>query len=400
MSFTIHKKLVLALAFTFLCTIQAPGQTDVPTGSKLYFPHLANGDQGNGYWKTNFVFINNSSSQAQGKLYFYGDNGQSLSFKTSQGSGDTFTITIPAYARYEIETDGSGSVVTGYAEAYFDHAVVGSAVFSFSTGLGKVVSVGVLPVLPKTAFYTPAEARTGIAITNHYNLTQNLELGAFDQSGNPVATQTLTLAPFQHIARTAKNLFPQISSDFVGSVKVYSTNGWISALAIGFISNLSFDVGYAVAAIAYDAIPTTLSGTYTNWNGTGSGTFKASNLEHSDPNMFTGTLEMHNQTANLTYQGPVLGNVDSYGLVYTLYFNLSGMKGPGVAVAELQSDGSLAGFIADDGSGNYGDFSVSGTSSTYTLRSGSSYTISQGQQATSRLDTRLERLSRQSDGAP
>ena len=349
----------------FLTAPEAFSQTSVPTGSDLVFPQIANGDQGNGVWRTNFVFVNNSPKSTQGQLSLFGDTGARLTVGTNRGTNSTFSITIPARGSYQIETDGTGTVLTGWGHAQFDHAVVGSAVFSFSTSQGRVLTVGVLGTIPKVTFLTPADASTGIALANPYSRTQTVELIAFDQNGTQVGTtQRLSLNPGQHLSRGARDFFPTLASNFTGTIKARSVDLFLTALAIGAVPNSVSIVSYSLPTISYDELATAYSGSFTLVGGPNaglSGTISATSLEHFDSNMFTGTMTTTN-SAGQSFSGPVLGNVDDYGLEYVFFFELQGLTDRGIATAEIQSDESLQGFIVDDGAGNYGTFSLSAQS--------------------------------------
>ncbi len=342
--------------FVCACFCLCLGVSDLSAqiGSFTVFPHIANGDQGNGIWRTRFELVNNSPTLAQGDLVLFDDNGDPLVVGTTQGVGSQFHFSIPARAKAEIETDGSGPVKGGWAVADFNHGVVGSAVFSFSTNQGRMVTVGVLGTFAFGSFLAPAEARTGVALTNIYDSSNHLELRAFDTAGNLVSSASLTLNPGQHVAMIVKDLFPGLSSSFVGSIKIRSTNSFLSALAIGFVSNALFDAGYSISAIAYDDLATSYVGSFTSTAGTG--TVFASDLEHSDSNMFSGTWTIVNQTLGTTLSGPLIGNVDDFGLLYSFVFELEA-PGLGIAVATLDSS-VFTGDIVDDGSGNSGTFTL------------------------------------------
>lgn len=354
--------LVLGCLALFLAAPEAFSQSLVPTGSDLVFPQIANGDQGNGVWRTNFMFVNNSPKSTQGQLSLFGDTGVRLSLGTNRGTNNTFSIIIPARGSYQIETDGTGTVVTGWGHARFDHAVVGSAVFSFSTSQGRMLTVGVLGTIPKITFLTPADTSTGIALANPYSRAQTVELKAFDQNGTQVGTtQRLSLNPGQHISRGARDLFPTLAPNFLGTIKARSLDLFLAALAIGAVSNSVSIVSYSLPTISYDELATAYTGSFTLVGGPDaglSGTISASSLEHFDSNMFTGTMATTN-TAGQSFSGPVLGNVDDYGLEYVFFFELQGMADRGIAAAEIQSDESLEGFLVDDGAGNYGTFTLS-----------------------------------------
>ena len=345
--FCLNVVLGIVLLFFGSARVSAQG-----IGSLLTFPHIAHGAQANGAWRTTFTFVNNSPTTVHGFLRMFGDGGEDLILGTNQGTDNLFNITIPPRGGLEIESDGIGPLATGWAFAAFDHAVVGSAVFSFNTAQETAVSVGVLDAPPFTAYLTPAEARTGIALTNPFNASQTLQMQALDLNGNQAASRSLTLAPGNHVAMVVQDLFTGLTFDFVGSVRIQSDLRF-SALAIGFVPTASF---FAVPAIGYDALATSYSGTFSSDAGVGALT--ATGLEHLTSNMFTGDITSNNQSLGLTLSGPFVGNADDRGVFYSFLFLLEGLN-EGFAIATLEPDGSFIGTIADDGAGNAGTFVLS-----------------------------------------
>ena len=344
----------------------------VPTTTVLPFPHLAHGAESDGFWQTNYTFVNNSTRQATGNLQLFRDDGTPLTLGTTRGTGNRFQIIIPAGAKFEIETDGIGPLVTGWALAGFTGgAVVGSSVFAkTTTNRGRVVSVGVLSRTPKDTFVVPVEARTGLAITNSFRsvsnqtaVVNNLELTAFNASGTQLDVETLNLNAGEHRANIISGWFPgKLPPNFVGSVRVVSKNSFFTALAISFANNptLGIDPGFAVTAIAYDTLAQTYSGNFQfiggpNLGSTGILTLR--NIEHFDSAMFSGSSELRYLSNGRLVSGRFLGSVDDFGLTYSISSQLLGaslQNKRAVLLAAVQGDGSLAVTIVDDGEGNSG----------------------------------------------
>jgi hypothetical protein len=363
----------ISVALWCLACVGPSTQAWAQASTNFYFPHLANGNGGGGTWQTKFIFVSNNAFTTSSTLKLFDDNGAPLVLGTTQGSNSTFTFNIPAYGTVEIETDGAGSVLGGWASAQFSDAVIGSVVFFFKTGQGNVVSVGVPSVQsPTINFVSPATDRTGIALTNIYNTSNTVDLQAFDPSGNLVASTELTLGPGHHIAKNLIDYFPapSVPVGFHGSVLIFSANSWIAAIAIGFEFNSNLFVSWSYSNIAYDSLRTAYSGTFIlvgGPNAPSSGTIELSNLEHFDSNMFTGNIST--TLAGQTRSGTFLGTSDDFSLAYMLYLSFTGVSNRGLALAEQQSDGSFTGYIADDGAGNFGTFTVTPVvGAGYTLR--------------------------------
>jgi hypothetical protein len=346
-------------------------------GSEVLFPHIGNGvlPNGAGTWTTQLVLLNNSASTASGGVMFLDEGGNNLTLETDRGTDYSFDISIPAHGLYTLETTGTGALVMGSAGGYFDHAVVGTAVFTYSTAQGKMTRVGVMSRLPMTTFLTPAEANTGIAIANPYGWPTQVEIRAYDSNGAQFgSTQTLTLSPGGHVANNVNVWWP-VPANFQGSVRVYSLDSWVNCLAIGFTHNTLFDPAYSVSAISYDQLSTSYTGSMTLYygpNAGNTGTMKVDGVEHFASNFFTGTMTSYNSTLGMTFTGPVMGNEDDYGLLYSFCFYLSPIDNVGWAIAQSNGDGSFSGYIVDDGAGNYGYFDltpVAGSGSTIVRRS-------------------------------
>jgi hypothetical protein len=369
-----HLLAALSLALGFFVATGLPSQALAQESVMFGFPHLANGDTGNGIWQTNFVFVNNSPYTASGWVGLFGDNGQPLALATSQGTDSDFFPTIPPLGTYEIETSGAGSVTGGYAIAEFDHSVIGSAIYSLKTSQGKMVSVGVPSnQSPVETFVAPVTDRTGIALVNIYSVDNVIDLLAYDPSGNMVSSAQITLGPQQHIAKNMIDFAftPAIPQGFRGSTYIYSENAKIAALAIGFESNnVPLYVSWSYSNILYNSLRTAYSGAFTltaGPNAGGSGTIEASNLEHFDSDMFTGNIST--TMGGLVRTGTFLGISDDFELMYSFYLTFQGASNRGLAMGELQSDNSISGTIVDDGEGNSGTFTLTPDSgSGYTLR--------------------------------
>jgi hypothetical protein len=356
----------------FLVVIGLPTRAWAQVGPTFYFPHIAyGGDAATGQWQTNFIFVNNTGSDATGTLDLFGDNGAALVLATTEGTGSTFNIGIPAYGTFEIETNEAGAVRGGWARADFDHAVIGSAVYALTTSQGKMVSVGVPSIQEAMgSFLSPATDRTGIGLANIYDSSNTVDVWALDPSGNVVAQTEQTLGPGQHMAKNLIDFVPAIGVGFRGSVYIFSTNSYIAAMAIGVESNnVPLFVAWSYSNIAYDPLRTAFSGTFNLTGGPnagGSGTITASELEQFDSNMFTGNFST--TFSGVARTGVFLGTSDDFGLEYTFYLSFDGESNRGLGVGELQSDGSFVGYIVDDGTGNYGTFTLSPQGSGYTLR--------------------------------
>jgi trimeric autotransporter adhesin len=200
---------VLGLRFTppnnALTTI--PALANVGTGGGS-IAHLASGGDG---WQTTFVLVNTGTTAAPTTLSFFADQtgvSMSLPLTFPQGNiGDTtapsVTRTLAPGATLIVVSNGAGDLLTGSAQLSTTGNVSGFVIFRHNN------QEAVVPLESRTAsayvlaFDNTNSTATGIAVNNVSTAAQvNIPVVVRDDTGMPIASDTITMAPNGHYAFT------------------------------------------------------------------------------------------------------------------------------------------------------------------------------------------------------
>jgi hypothetical protein len=199
---------VLGIRFTppnsALTTI--PALANVGTGGGS-IAHLASGDG----WQTTFVLVNTGTSSASSTLKFFNDQtGAPLSLPLAfpQSGGGT-TMTVPSYttqlaagATLVIVSGGAPQLLTGSAQLTTTGNVSGFVIFRHND------QEAVVPLESRNAnayilaFDNTSGTSTGIAVNAVSTQPVNVPVVVRDETGAPIGTDTITLAPNGHYAFT------------------------------------------------------------------------------------------------------------------------------------------------------------------------------------------------------
>src|SRR5512144_2454086 len=156
---------LMVLLFLFLAN-------DAYAQNKYYLPQVANGNFGSGSYRTTFLFVNNTDSDAGAVLKLTGNNGLPLAMTIGGlGTNDTFSFPVPAGGSRTLRTDGLGDMVTGAATVTATSGIVVSAIFSIYDENGNFLTeTGVGNSDPVPAFVIPVDTtglfNTGMALLN------------------------------------------------------------------------------------------------------------------------------------------------------------------------------------------------------------------------------------------
>jgi len=165
-------------------------------------------DQGGA--RTTFTLTNLDTVPAPYTVYFYDNNGNPLVLSTTASTGTTTSLsgTIPLNGAVEFATNGpaTSALVQGYAVLVTNNLIAGSAIFGLPIGTGFYEST--CPLDTGTDYYfgvpfdhTVAGTVVGVALANSYGYAPlTITETAYDQSGNKLATGTITLASGTHEA--------------------------------------------------------------------------------------------------------------------------------------------------------------------------------------------------------
>jgi hypothetical protein len=215
-----------------------------------------------GSWQTTFTLINVSSSgTATVTLSFYADSGSPLNAPV-QGFGVTsaYTFAIPAGGSQNVVLQSSDSNTTqGWASMSASGGTVrgqGSFRFLVPNGTGAI-SEAVVPLsFPpgSTACLIPLPSGNPIALVPFDNSNGYVTSLAFanpsasssesyviefdDQSGAPLAADTVTLGPRQHRAFVSRDAYPALLGQ-KGVVRIHGSVDLSLAIVLGLLSNSS-----------------------------------------------------------------------------------------------------------------------------------------------------------------
>lgn len=211
----------------------APGQNE------LIFPHLANGAFSGGNFQATMIFVNQSDAPADARLQFASSGDQPFSISFSDGTTDsTVDFSIPPRGSKLFRSDGTGPLGIGYARLSSTTPIAGAILFQINQGGYPLTEVGVgeappvrnfqIPVLYKAGVYD-----TGIALLNSHNETVTVVMTAKEDDGDILATQTIQMTPYEHLAQFSREFFAAIAArdEFDGAIAV-SAEATISAIAL------------------------------------------------------------------------------------------------------------------------------------------------------------------------
>jgi hypothetical protein len=204
--------------------------------SQSLLPHVVNGLFPGGSFRTTFVIVNNTDSTATVVLALTNGSGEPLEVTIpGLGTESTFTLSLSPGATRILQTDGSGTLVSGAATVTSSVPVGASAVVTVFDPEGNFLTeagVGDSPALLQFTFpvQVSRSLNTGIALYNPSTSAVTLSLRLLDRDGTVAGTTQLVLSPKNHTARFASELFP-IADLMGGSIAVTGT-GNIASLVM------------------------------------------------------------------------------------------------------------------------------------------------------------------------
>src|SRR5450432_822387 len=192
--------------------------------SRAAFSHIAAG----GGWATTITLINTSPAPVPVTVAFHGDDGSAWSLpaaitqrgvtQTSAAASvnavvnpnATLLISMGDPITGEITGDQSASTVTGWADVQSSGSLGGYAIFRSTPGAGSP-SEGTAPLQTQfpSAITLPYDNSSGfvmgVALANLSTASTNITATIWDDSGNQLGTQTLTIGANGHTAFVLPN---------------------------------------------------------------------------------------------------------------------------------------------------------------------------------------------------
>jgi Peptidase family M48 len=200
-----------------------------PQGAEAlsYFPHLADGGSAVQHWTTALTFVNpHESFVANGRAYFYGNDGSPLALDFGKGRATTLDFSLPPQGSATfVSASTSQDIVVGWAVVASTLPIQGVVQFRFSINGVPQQGVASQQTQASWMFRSVATPTTGIAIAN-VNPTASvpITISALDSNGKNVGTFTRTMPPLAHDAFTFGQLFSGLTGTFRGTVVIQTIN--------------------------------------------------------------------------------------------------------------------------------------------------------------------------------
>jgi len=188
-------------------------------------------------WYSAVYFTNTGTTNAQFLVKYTADNGTPLVLPAAGTS--SLPLTLGPQTTAIIEAPNTGSFNQGYATALVPPGVQGYGVFRQSVpGIADqeaVVPLSLASNVGETLIFDETSYITAAAMANPTAIPVTVSISVVSQSGIPVGTATVPLAPFSHTAVAMRNI-PGLSG-MVGQrgLATFSvTNGNVAVLGLRF----------------------------------------------------------------------------------------------------------------------------------------------------------------------
>jgi protocatechuate 3,4-dioxygenase beta subunit len=202
-----------------------------------------------GGWATSLYLANTSDTAATATVRFVGESGSALSVpiagvgSRSQWSGD-----LPALGTVALESESTGDLAQGWAEADLPSGVVGYGIFR-QTVEGRADQEALVPLAvasanPATVVYDDVSLTTALAVANPSSSSVDVTFVAYRNDGAQIGTGTLTLAARSKMAVSLKTLS--------GLSGVAGTRGWVKISTQGTAISV---LGLRFGTQAFTSIP-------------------------------------------------------------------------------------------------------------------------------------------------
>ena len=248
------KRLASILFWIFTATAICSAQT-------LYYPQIANGQQGGGVSWVTWIFVNNANATtATGSMKFTQDNGTPFNISFIDAAtgkpatlGNILPFDVGAGQTHVYLSTGAGPLLHGFGTLTSAVRLTSTAVFSkyaygggpgtgdLSFGLVAEASVPTVTPSPRQAifFYAANNFDTGLALVNPDSSAANITLQLFDRNAVALAPPMLMTIPANnHIARFVSQLFPS-AVGFDGTLLIISPTP-LAAASLRFAASGAF----------------------------------------------------------------------------------------------------------------------------------------------------------------
>ncbi|WP_321473700.1 hypothetical protein [uncultured Paludibaculum sp.] len=202
-----------------------------------------------GGWATSLYLANTSDSAATATVRFVGDGGAALSVPiVGVGSRSEWSGELPALGTAALETESTGDLAQGWAEAALPSGVVGYGIFRQSVD-GRADQEALVPLAeastnPATVVYDDISLTTALAVANPSTASVDVTFTAYRNDGAQIGTGTITLAARAKVAVTLRSVS--------GLSGVAGTRGWVKISTQGTAISV---LGLRFGAQAFTSIP-------------------------------------------------------------------------------------------------------------------------------------------------
>ncbi len=209
------------------------------------FPQYINGLIGATPNSTRVIARNNGTQADSGRINFQDGDGNpqavpvSISGSAPAGSATFVAFNIPPGGVFDVETAGTGGLVSGSVEIVSNLGAASKleATEAFSV-LGNFVSVpsATLAAIQQVFVSFNAAENTGFAAYNPNPTVVNFTVSLINGAGNPQANEDLSINPGQRIAIFVDDaslfgpFLPSVGNNFTGTMNITTLNGEVLAV--------------------------------------------------------------------------------------------------------------------------------------------------------------------------
>jgi hypothetical protein len=214
----------LLVALLFLSSLSSPAFSQIQHENihvNFYFPLIQDGTSGQTTWRTFFLLTNPGKAPATITLNLISGRGEPMTVAVGTVQSSGFRFTLPAGATRSVTTVGDTPFASGWAMMTSSHPIMASARLLSYEGTTMRGDVQIDSVLPTLSAWTDARANTVLSIANVYSDTSiTVVVRLADNNGEVLQNAFIPIAAFGRLAATLSQIFPNLPTNFSGSVTI------------------------------------------------------------------------------------------------------------------------------------------------------------------------------------
>jgi hypothetical protein len=204
-----------------------------------------------GGWKTAITLVNPSAALTNARVNFFANDGSPLvlpiTFPLSGSSATTSStdVTIDAHASVVVQSESlAPDLLVGWAEIAATGPLSGYSIFRYrAPARGDSEGTVLLETDVLTNLVIPYDNtngyRTGVALTNILPVPATVRMTVADQTGSPLSSSQIELAPFEHAAFFVTERFSQ-AADQLGTIQIENPAGGLTGMGLRFSPSGAF----------------------------------------------------------------------------------------------------------------------------------------------------------------